>query len=106
VQADASALPIRSQSVATLLCHGAYHVFPETAQIVSEWRRVLEPRGSLFVSSLVRGRWIGDRYLGALHRAGEVAEPRSPGQFAAALKAECGRPIRCEAIGSFAYART
>ena len=104
VQADAAALPLRSSSMATVLCHGSYHVFPNTGPIASEWMRVIEPAGRLHVSSLVRGRWLGDRYLALLRRAGEIAEPRTADAFTRSLESETGRAARTEVFGNFAFA--
>lgn len=106
LQADANDLPLRDGSVTTLLCHGAYHVFPETDRLTAEWRRVLRPGGSAFVSSLVRGRWFGDRYLALLRRSGEIAPPRTRDEFTQRLAAELARPLDVEGVGNFAYART
>lgn len=103
LQADATALPFRSDSFATVLCHGALHVFPSPRPVCSEWKRVLARSGSLFVSSLVRGRWLGDRYLALLHRAGEIAQPRTPDEVAGLLEAALGAPAQVNVLGNFAY---
>ena len=103
MQADANALPFRDGSLATVICHGAFHVFSSPSAVCAEWGRVLRPGGGLYVSSLVRGRWLGDRYLGLLHRAGEVSRPRSPAEFRGALESELGVSGNLEVIGNFAY---
>lgn len=103
LQADANALPFRSGSMATVLCHGAFHVFPSPSTVCTEWSRVLDSGGSLFVSSLVRGRWLGDRYLGLLHSAGEVTQPRTPGEFASFVQAGLEGSAKLETLGNFAY---
>ena len=106
LQADASSLPIRSNAVRTVLCHGAYHVFPAARDFVAEWRRVLHGEGAVFVSSLVRGRWFGDRYLNLLQRTGEVSAPFDAPRFAARLEETLDSPIHVETVGNFAYAYT
>ncbi|HEY8153415.1 MAG TPA: class I SAM-dependent methyltransferase [Myxococcota bacterium] len=103
LQADASALPFRAGSLATVICHGALHVFSSPSDVCAEWLRVLRPGGQLFVSSLVRGRWLGDRYLALLHRAGEVTRPRSAAEVARFVEAAVGAPARLDAVGNFAY---
>jgi SAM-dependent methyltransferase len=103
MQADANALPFRAGSMATVVCHGAFHVFPDPSAVCSEWVRILKPGGRLYVSSLVRGRWLGDRYLGLLHRAGEVTQPRSAAEFAGLVESEIGGSAELESIGNFAY---
>lgn len=106
VQADATALPIVSKQIASIVCHGAYHVFPDPTPILREWRRVHDGTGSISVSSLVRGRWLGDRYLGLLARSGEIARPRTALEFRHALENGLEAGVACETIGNFAYART
>jgi ubiquinone/menaquinone biosynthesis C-methylase UbiE len=103
LQADATALPFRAEAFASVLCHGALHVFPSPEPVCNEWKRVLARDGSLHVSSLVRGRWLGDRYLALLHRAGEIAQPRTPGEVAALVEAALGAPAQVSVIGNFAY---
>lgn len=105
LQADAAETPLRPGAVETILCHGAYHVFPETAPIVQEWRRLLPPGGGVFVSSLTLGRFLGDRYLALLHRAGGIEKPRTTDAFVAQLGAELGAEISFEVKGNFTYAR-
>ena len=103
MQADANALPFRAGSMGTVVCHGAFHVFSDPSAVCAEWVRILKPGGQLYVSSLVRGRWLGDRYLGLLHRAGEVTRPRSAAEFAGLVESEMGASADLESIGNFAY---
>ncbi len=103
LQADATALPFRSDSMATVLCHGAFHVFSSPSAVCAEWARVLHTGGWLYVSSLVHGRWLGDRYLGLLHRAGEITQPRIPGEFAGFVEAKFEGSAQLKALGNFAY---
>lgn len=105
MQADATTLPFRSDSISTVLCHGAFHVFSSPSAVCAEWARVLHAGGFLYVSSLVLGRWLGDRYLGLLHRAGEVTQPRVPGEVAAFVEAGIGAQAQVTALGNFAYLR-
>ena len=103
LQADAAALPFRADAMASVLCHGALHVFPSPSDVCAEFARVLAAGGSLHVSSLVLGRWLGDRYLGLLHRAGEVTQPRVASEVAALVEAKLGVPARLEVLGNFAF---
>ncbi len=103
IQADANALPFRSGSMATIICHGAFHLFSSPAPVCAEWARVLETEGRLYVSSLVRRRWLGDRYLSLLHRAGEVSQPRSPAEFSGLVEGAFGVSAQLETVGNFAY---
>src|SRR5262249_23849518 len=103
MQADADALPLRTGSMTTVVCHGAFHVFSSPSEVCAEWVRVLRSGGHLYVSSLVQGRWLGDQYLWLLHRAGEVTHPLSAAEFAGFVEGEVGAPAQREAIGNFAY---
>lgn len=103
LQADANALPFRADSMGTVICHGALHVFSTPQSVCAEWVRVLRAGGQLFASSLVRGRWLGDRYLGLLHRAGEIAPPRTPSELASLVEAEFRVSGQLETLGNFAY---
>ena len=103
MQADTSTLPFRAGSIETVVCHGAFHVFSDPSTVCSEWVRILKPGGGLYVSSLVRGRWLGDRYLELLHRAGEVTQPRSAADFAGVVESEMGESVHFTSIGNFAY---
>jgi ubiquinone/menaquinone biosynthesis C-methylase UbiE len=105
LQADALSLPIIDQKISTVLCHGAFHLFPSTDVIMGEWRRVLCDTGTTFVSSLVLARWVGDRYLNLLYRSGEVSKPMTSSDLQRTLST--GMTTECEVTtaGNFAYAR-
>ena len=105
LQAEANALPFADDQIETVLCHGAYHVFPETEPLTREFGRVARNDGAFFVSSLVRGRAFGNRYLKLLHKSGEIADPRDADEFADRLSTELDVPISFDAKGNFAYAR-
>lgn len=105
LQADANALPLRDGIARTILCHGAYHVFHETKELTSEFRRVAGRGSDIFISSIVLGRWFGDRYLGLLQRTEEIAPPRTAAEFVTRLEVELQSPIEFERLGNFAYAR-
>jgi SAM-dependent methyltransferase len=78
LQGDILELPFRPQSLSSVISMGILHVLDNAQGMVQELSRVLSPGGTLSVSSLVLGRWLGDRYLDVLHRAGGVAAPRTP----------------------------
>lgn len=104
LQADAMSLPLVDRCVSTLLCHGSFHVLPSLDVVMSEWRRVLEHGGNIFVSSLVLGRWLGDRYLALLHRLGEVNPPLSATRFRQTLADGIAADFDLHTVGNFAYA--
>lgn len=76
LHADIGSLPMRPGSFESLLCLNVLHVSCDLGAIATEAGRLLAPgRGRLFVSALVRsGRW-SDRYMAALHQAGEFGPP-------------------------------
>jgi ubiquinone/menaquinone biosynthesis C-methylase UbiE len=104
LQADALSLPLVDRCVSTLLCHGSFHVLPSLGIVMSEWRRVLDDSGAIFVSSLVLGRWLGDRYLAMLHRLGEVNPPLTADGFRQTLADGIAVDFDLHTEGNFAYA--
>lgn len=98
VQADAYALPGPTHRFETVLCMGFLHIAEDPARLLAALLEQTAPGGAVWVSSLVAEHRIGSRYLAALHRAGEVAAPRS----AAELSARLGG-IGLEVRGSMAY---
>lgn len=106
LQGDLHDLPFQPGSFATVLCMGMLHLFEDVSEVVSELVRVAEPGGRLFLTSLVAERTIGQRYLALLHRAGEVARPRTQAQLLAELRGMgsvlCD-PISAECEGSMTF---
>lgn len=77
VQADAFDLPFEPGSFDTVLCLGFLHLVDDPVDLVDQLHRQLRPGGRLFCSSLVMATRVGSGYLSFLHRAGEVAAPRT-----------------------------
>ena len=102
LQADAMALPLRSASFDTILCHGAFHVFRDPSPVCEEWARVLDAAGQLHVSSLVTTGRRGDLLLRLLERAGELTRRDAEG-FAAELTRYFHGTARLRGSGSMAY---
>lgn len=99
VQADAFALPFAPGGFATVVSFGFLHLVDDVPALVEVLRAQLAPGGRVFCSSLVAETRLGRRYLRALHRAGEVAPPRT----AAELRGLLGGAA-LEVRGSMAYA--
>lgn len=100
VQADLRQLPFKDGAFGSILCPGMLHIFDDVEIVTAELARVASGYARLFMSSLVAERWLGKRDLGALHRAGEVATPRSSIQLlhrlempSAGLEASPGRVL-------------
>jgi SAM-dependent methyltransferase len=77
LQADVLELPFQPQVFTTVLSMGMLHLFRDPAGFVRGLTSVVKPGGSLWLTSLVGGRFWGDQYLRLLHLAREVAAPRS-----------------------------
>ena len=103
LQADALALPLRDGSIDSLVSHGAFHIFDAGEAAAREWRRVLAAAGSFHMSSLALAGRRGDRLLRALHRAGEVTDPRTPEQVSDAIAAAFGAPPALRRVGNFVF---
>jgi len=84
VQADLRAPEIPT-GYETVLGLGVLHLFEDVAGLVEDLRRRLAPGGSCHLAGLVAQTRRGARYLDVLHRAGEVATPRTAAGLAAAL---------------------
>ena len=105
VQADLLALPFAPGQFSTVACFGVLHVLDDLRGALAALRDQLAPGGQLFASTLVADRAVGRAYLNALHRAGEVAEPRRTEQVAAAARAVFGAPMAVQRTGSMAWLR-
>ena len=101
VQADLLALPPPGAPFTTTLGLGMTHLFDALPEVVEALRAQLAPGGELHLAGLVTGTRRGRRYLAILHRAGEVAAPKS----ARELWDELGRPADFKTSGCMAYAR-
>ncbi|MEM7015963.1 MAG: class I SAM-dependent methyltransferase [Pseudomonadota bacterium] len=105
LQANALDLPIKTQCVSTVLCHGALHLLPSLDNVLTEWNRVLTTDNTVFASSLVKERWFGNQYLQLLHRAGEISQPMPAAQVKRILSEGLHRPVDVKIEGNFAYGR-
>jgi len=106
VQADLTALPFGGADggvpgrFTTVLALGAAHLFEDVDAFVGPLRAQLAPDGRLYLSGLVAETVRGRRYLEVLHRAGEIATPRT----AQALHEALGAPADFRVTGCMAFA--
>ncbi len=100
VQADLLALPFSPGGFTTILGLGLTHLFDDLPSLVAALRAQLAPGGQLYLAGLVAHTRRGRRYLEILHRAGEVAVPRTAAELHVAL----GRPEDFRTTGCMAYA--
>ena len=106
LQADLRHLPFRDSVFGSVLCPGMLHLFDDVEIIAAALARVTAPAGCLFMTSLVTDRWLGARYLGALHRSGEVARPRSAAELVGRLGSAASglaRPVTLRIDGGVAF---
>jgi ubiquinone/menaquinone biosynthesis C-methylase UbiE len=100
VQADVLALPFPGHEFNTVLGLGFTHLFDDLPALVNALRTQLVPGGQLHLTGLVAESRRGRQYLEILHRAGEVAAPRTADQLHGAL----GRLTAFRTRGCMAYA--
>ena len=99
VQADLFALPFPAHGFSTILGLGLTHLFENLPALVNALRVQLAPDGELHLAGLVAQTRRGRRYLELLHRAGEVARPRTAEELHRLL----GHPPSFRTTGCMAY---
>ena len=77
LQADLMCLPFKDHVFSSVLNPGVLHIVEDFETLARELLRITAPNGTVYCSSLVNERWLSGKYLMALHRAGEVAKPRT-----------------------------
>lgn len=100
VQGDLLTPPFPPHGFATILGLGLTHLFDDLASLVTAMRAQLTPGGQLYLAGLVTETRRGRRYLELLHRAGEVARPKTSEDLHLVL----GRPADFRVSGCMAYA--
>ena len=103
VQADLFALPFREAHFSSILLNGALHLFEDLPQVLGGLNPLLRPGGSCYASGLVAARPIGSLYLKGLHRAGEVAKPRSEDELRATLEQATGARLAWRRVGCMVF---
>lgn len=99
IRADVLDLPFEPGTFDTVLALGAAHLFDDVAALRDALLEQLAPGGHLHLAGLVAETRRAGAYLRALHRAGEVAAPRT----AAELRDELGvDELRVEGCMAFA----
>jgi len=106
LQADLRHLPFRDGAFGAVLCPGMLHLFDDVEAITRELARVSDRNARIFATSLVAERWIGVRYLSLLHRAGEVARPRTAAELLTRLNGDASGlapPVEANRTGSMVF---
>lgn len=99
VQADLTALPFSPHGFTTVLGLGLIHLFDDAPELVGKLRAQLAPGGKLYLAGLVAETRRAGWYLKLLHRAGEIATPRTSEE----LYVQLGRPAEFSTTGCMAY---
>ena len=103
LQGDILQLPCRDASFDAVICMGMLHLFDEARAIVAALSNAARPGGGLFLTSLIAETRIGRRYLSLLHRAGEVAAPRTREQLLLELQSAAVSVSEIATEGSVAF---
>jgi SAM-dependent methyltransferase len=107
LQADLSDLPFRPAAFGTILCLNVLHQIADAAKLIPNLNALLTSEGNLYLTSLVsNGRFVGDRYLTVLHRAGEFVRPRSSVELQELLSDCLSGSVSYQTKGNMAYATT
>jgi ubiquinone/menaquinone biosynthesis C-methylase UbiE len=105
LQGDLGDLPFRPGSFQTVLCMNVLHQFGDAASLLPGLEALLGDGGKLFLTSLVTtGRFVGDAYLGLLHKSGEFVRPRGEGELEELLRQALRREVSCRLEGNMLYA--
>jgi SAM-dependent methyltransferase len=105
LQADLSNLVFRPGKFDTILCMNVLHQFAGAAEMIPKLKTLLANGGQLYLTSLVsNGRYIGDRWLGALHKTGEFVRPRSGVELNKLLDDSLGEEVSYRMKGNMAFA--
>ena len=100
---DLTSPPFGPGEFGTVACYGVLHLIEDVAGWVTRLR-VLS-RGRVFLSALVAEPAVSRAYLHVLHRAGEVARPRTAAELQAAIRAGAGdASVELRLRGAMAYA--
>ena len=100
VQADLFSLPSPPDPYPTILGLGLTHLIDDVTALVAALCPQLGPGGRLHLAGLVSSTRRGRGYLDILHRAGEVAAPKTAEELFDALQ----RPDDFTTVGCMAYA--
>ena len=101
LHADALKLPIRHNSVHTIISLNLLHCLDDIKTVIHEWKRVLTDDGMIALTTLLRNDRWGDNYLNALSRSDHVVS-RDKAQLFSVLNV-LNMPIRHQMFGNLAF---
>src|SRR5262249_33247452 len=104
LQADLSDLPFRRSCFDTILCMNVLHHFQEVSKLMPKLKGLLVDEGKMFLTSLVsNNRFIGDRYLKALHFTREFVRPRGNPELRQLLNESLNQEVGYRVKGNMAF---
>jgi ubiquinone/menaquinone biosynthesis C-methylase UbiE len=104
LQADLFRLPFLNGCFGTILSMGVLHLFEQPELLLKCLAKTLKPGGRIYTSTLVAETNLGRRYLGLLHRAGEVGTPCRANQIRALCEQQPGLSMESfTVIGNMVY---
>lgn len=104
LQADLNDL-VFQQRFQTILCMNVLHQFAGAFELITKLRALLANGGQLYLTSLVsNGRYIGDRWLSTLYKAGEFVCPRSGVELNKLLLDSLDQGVSFRMKGNMAFA--
>jgi ubiquinone/menaquinone biosynthesis C-methylase UbiE len=107
LQADVSDLPFRPGCFQTVLCMNVLHHVEDATALLPNLKVMVADGGRLYLTSLVtNNRLIGDWYLNALHKSGEIVRPRSKSEVQELLEGSLNQEICYRVNGNMAFAST
>jgi SAM-dependent methyltransferase len=105
LQADLSAMPFRPGSFHTVICMNVLHHITDGASLIQSLKNLLVDGGHLYLTSLVKAnRLIGDQYISALYRRGDLIEPRTGPDLQDLLAGSFGQQVNYRMRGNMAFA--
>jgi ubiquinone/menaquinone biosynthesis C-methylase UbiE len=103
LQADVLQSPFRAGAFEVVTCLHVAHVLQDLPGLLGELRRILEPGGRLFLTSVVLVNHWRDRYLRALARRGVMASPRRQEDILRGVRASFGTEADSHLVGNMLF---
>ena len=105
LQADIYDLPLCEGCSETTLSMGLLHILEDLPSALAALRRITQPAGRIFASSLVRGPRVGNAGLRWLRFVGQIAPPRGARELEDFLRSGLGSDLQLRSHGSWMFAR-
>jgi ubiquinone/menaquinone biosynthesis C-methylase UbiE len=103
LSSDLRRSPFRSGVFDVVTCLHVTHVLDDLTGLLGEIRRILKPRGRLFLTSVVAVNHCRDLYLRALCRRGVMASPRHREDILTAIYELFGTDVDSSLVGSMLF---